>query len=116
MVNIHDKANELAALIRQSEEYKAYKSIKDEVLAEESNKKMIGDYQKLQFEAQAAYMMGKEPDAALKDKIQKVGEVLQFNPRITEYFAAEYRFNTLVSDVYKIIGDAAEVGQNLFEE
>ncbi|MDL2237553.1 YlbF family regulator [Christensenellaceae bacterium OttesenSCG-928-K19] len=116
MINIQDKANELAALIKQSAEYKEFKKIKDEVLAEESNKTMIRDYQKMQFEAQAAYMTGQEPSSELLEKIQKVGEVLQFNPKITEYFTAEYKFNTLVSDVYKIIGEAAEVGQNLFED
>ena len=50
------------------------------------------------------------------EKIQKMGEVLQFNPKITEFFSAEYKFNTLVSDVYKIIGDACDVGANMFDE
>ncbi len=116
MVNIYDKANELASLIKQSEEFKAYKNIKDEVFAEESNKKMITDYQKMQFEAQAAMMTGQQPPEELLEKLRKMGEVLQFNPKITEFFAAEYRFNTLISDIYKIIGEAAEVGKDLFEE
>jgi len=116
MVNIYDKANELASLIKQSDEYKAYNSIKDEVYEDEQNKRMIKDYKKLQFEAQAAYLTGQEPEKELMDKIRKMGEVLQFNPKITEFFAAEYKFNTLVSDLYKIIGDACDVGANMFEE
>ncbi len=116
MVNVYDKANELASLIKQSEEYKEYSRIKDEVYEDEQNKRMIKDYKKLQFEAQAAYLTGQEPDKELMDKIQKMGEVLQFNPKITEFFSAEYRFNTLVSDIYKIIGDACDVGANMFEE
>ena len=116
MVNIYDKANELASLIKQSDEYKAYNSIKDEVYEDEQNKRMIKDYKKLQFEAQAAYLTGQEPEKELMDKIRKMGEVLQFNPKITEFFAAEYKFNTLVSDLYKIIGDACDVGDNMFEE
>lgn len=116
MVNVYDKANELASLIKQSEEYKEYSRIKDEVYEDEQNKRMIKDYKKLQFEAQAAYLTGQEPNKELMDKIQKMGEVLQFNPKITEFFSAEYRFNTLVSDIYKIIGDACDVGANMFEE
>ena len=45
-----------------------------------------------------------------------MGEVLQFNPKITEFFSAEYKFNTLVSDIYKIIGEACDVGANMFDE
>ncbi len=116
MVNIYDKANELASLIKQSEEYKEYNRIKEEVYEDEQNKRMIKDYKKLQFEAQAAYLTGQEPEKDLMDKIQKMGEVLQFNPKITEFFSAEYKFNTLVSDLYKIIGDACDVGANMFDE
>ncbi|MEF9988582.1 MAG: YlbF family regulator [Christensenella sp.] len=116
MVNVYDKANELASLIKQSEEYKEYSKIKDEVYEDEQNQRMIKDYKKLQFEAQAAYLTGQEPNAELMDKIKKMGEVLQFNSKITEFFAAEYKFNTLVSDLYKIIGDACDVGANMFDE
>ena len=116
MVNVYDKANELASLIKQSEEYEEYTKIKDEVYEDEQNQRMIKDYKKLQFEAQAAYLTGQEPEAELMNKIQKMGEVLQFNPKITEFFSAEYKFNTLVTDIYKIIGDACDVGANMFEE
>jgi len=111
MVNIYDKANELAALLKESDEYTSYKAKKEEVYADEANKKMIGDFKKLQFEAQATYLAGKEPPAELMEKIQKTGEVLQFNPKITEFFAAEYRLNTLVSDLYKLIfSDMTDIG------
>ena len=86
MVNVYDKANELASLIKQSEEYEEYTKIKDEVYEDEQNQRMIKDYKKLQFEAQAAYLTGQEPEAELMNKIQKMGEVLQFNPKITEFF------------------------------
>ena len=41
---------------------------------------------------------------------------MAFNAKITEYFAAEYKFNTIVSDIYKIIGDACELNDGLFEK
>ena len=41
MVNVYDKANELASLIRQSEEYEEYTKIKDEVYEDEQNQRMI---------------------------------------------------------------------------
>ena len=117
MVNIYDNANEMAAQLKQTEQYQAFVKMKDEVLADEGNKKMISDFKKLQFEAQAISLSGQEPPKELMDKIQKVGEVLQFNPRLTEYFAAEYRLNTLVSELYKIIfGGVSDISAGLFEE
>ena len=113
---VYDKANELAALISESDEYKAYKKIKDELYEEDTTKKMLKDYKKLQFEAQAVYLSGKEVPEEILDKLKKLGEVLQFNPKITEYFSAEYKFNTLVADIYKIIGKACDIDVELFKE
>jgi cell fate (sporulation/competence/biofilm development) regulator YlbF (YheA/YmcA/DUF963 family) len=113
---VYDKANELAAMIRESDEYKQFKKLKDELYEVDTTKKMLIDYKKMQFEAQAIYLSGKEVPAEVMDRIQKMGEVLQFNPKITEFFAAEYRFNTLISDIYKIIGDACEIDMEIFQD
>lgn len=113
---VYDKANELAALISESDEYKRYKSLKDELYEADTTKKMLLDYKKLQFEAQAVYLSGKEVPAETMDKLKKIGEVLQFNPKITEFFAAEYRFQTLISDIYKIIGQACDIDMEIFQE
>ena len=113
---IYDKANELAALIKDSQEFKAYKKLKDELFADAGTKKLLTDYKKMQFEAQAMYLSGKEIPADIMDKLKKAGEVLQFNPKVTEFFTAEYKFNTLVSDIYKIIGDACEIDVDMFKE
>ena len=106
---VYDRARALAEDIRQSDAYKAYKALKDEVYADESAKGLIRQYKKLQFEAQASMMTGQQPDAALMEKLGKTGEVLGFNPKVTEFFAAEYKFQTMISDIYKIIGDACEL-------
>ena len=113
---VYDKANELASLIKQSKEYTDYKMLKDELYSDPGTKKMLMDYKKIQFEAQAMYLSGKEVSSELMDKLKKSGEVLQFNPKITEFFAAEYKFNTLISDIYKIIGDACDIDMDMFRE
>ncbi len=115
-MNIYDKAHELAAQIKESDEFKTYSAIKKELFEDETAKGMIRDYKKLQFEAQTAFMTGKEPEADLMEKIQKMGEVLQFNPKITEFFSAEYKMQTMAADLYKIIGDACDMASGLFEE
>ena len=113
---VYDRANALAQDIKESSEFKEYKALKDEVMADATNKDLIRQYKTLQFEAQAALMTGGKPSDDTMDKLKKLGEVLAFNPKVTEFFAAEYKFNTIVSDIYKIIGDACELETGLFDQ
>ena len=105
-MNIYDKAYELANEIKTSEDVVRYKALRDELYSDEGSKKLITDYKKMQFEAQAVYLSGKDVPQEMMDRLQKCGEVLQFNPKITEFFTLEYKVNTLISDLYKIIGEA----------
>jgi len=113
---VYDKAHELAKQIKDSEDYKEYARLKELVTADEQTKGLLGDYKKLQMEAQASYMTGKELDEETMDKLKKLGEVLQFNKDVTAFFAAEYKFQTMISDVYKIIGDACDLGLDFLKE
>lgn len=113
---VYDKANELAASIRESDAFKEYKRTKDIALADEKNKGLIKDYKTMQLQAQTAYMTGNEPDAELMERMTKLGEVLQFNADVSAYLLAEYNFNTLIGDLYKIIGDACELDMDMFKE
>jgi cell fate (sporulation/competence/biofilm development) regulator YlbF (YheA/YmcA/DUF963 family) len=115
-MHIYDKANELAALIKRSEQFSLYKQLKDEVYSIDANKALLSEYKRLQLKAQSAYMTGDEPDQKSVERMQKLGEVLQFNENISEFLIAEYKFNTLVGDIYKIIGDACEIDMDIFKE
>ena len=113
---VYDKANELATEIKKSDEYKEYARLKELVNADERTRLLLNDYKKLQLEAQAGYLAGNELSEESMDKIKKLGEVLNFNPDITAYFAAEYRFQTVIGDIYKIINDACDLGLDFLSE
>ena len=113
---IYDRANLLAQDIKESPEFKEYKELKDEVFADETTKNLIKQFKKAQFEAQGAYMAGQEPSKELMDQIQKIGQVLQLNEKVTRYFGAEYKLHTIVSDIYKLIGDAFELDTGFMED
>lgn len=113
---VYDKAHELANELKKCPEYSEYKRLKDAVTADEKTKALLADYKKLQLEAQAGYISGKEMSEETMDRLKKLGEVLAFNKDVTDFFAAEYRFQTLMGDVYKILGDACDLGFDLFPE
>jgi len=113
---IYDRVNLLAQDIRACEEFKNYKSTKDALNEDETAKQLVKQYKKLQFEAQAMVMSGKQPDQDVMQQLQKLGELLSFNPKAAAFFEAEYKFNALIADLYKIIGQAAEIDMDFMVE
>ena len=113
---IYDKAHELADEIRKSEEFMTYSRLREQVMADEKTRMLIGDYKKLQLEAQAAYLSGSTPSEETMEKIKQLGGLLAFNKDVAEYLAAEYRLQTIVGDVYKIIGDACGLALDFLAE
>jgi len=113
---VYDKAYELAKEIQDSAEYKDYSQLKAKVMADDKTKALLKDYKKLQLEAQAVQISGGEPSAETVDRLRKLGEVLAFNNEVTEFFTAEYKFHTLINDVYGIIGEACDLGLDFLKD
>lgn len=113
---IYDRVNLLAQDIKESREFREYKTAKDALAEDETAKQLVKQYKKLQFEAQAMVMSGRTPDNDSMQQLQKLGELLSFNPKAAAYFEAEYKFNTVISDLYKIIGQAAEIDMDFMVE
>lgn len=113
---VYDKAHDLAKELQQCDEYKEYIRLKKLVMEDEQTKPLLSDYKKLQLEAQASMLSGGQPSEETMDKIKKLGEVLQFKPEVSAFFAAEYKFQTMISDIYRIIGDACDLGLDFLKE
>ncbi len=110
---VYDKAHDLANELKKCPEFLEYARLKEAVTADEKTKALLGDYKKLQLEAQAAYIAGSEVGEQTMEKLKKLGELLAFNHDVTAFFAAEYRFQTLMGDIYKILGEACDFGLDL---
>lgn len=115
-MNVYDKAYELSQALKESREYKEFKSISEIIDNNPKNKEMLMDFKKKQFELQASQMMGKEPPKEKIEQLQQLYGILIANPDISKYFEAEYRFERLVSDIYRIIGDAIEIKVGFLKE
>ena len=113
---IYDKANELARMLKQSEQYTTYRELADKIEANETDRTMLKEYKKLRFEIQSMYMAGGEPDQEKLDKLAKLGEVLQFNQEITRFLSAEYNLNQLMGDIYKILGEAVDIDLSFLKD
>lgn len=107
-MKVYDKANELAKDLKESNEYITYKRIKDEVYANPELKEKIKEFDKVRYEAQVLAIQGEKQDEEKMKKLQELYEILMKEPKVKEYFDAEVRFNVLLADVNKIIGEAVK--------
>lgn len=108
-MNVYDKSHELARAIRECEENREFRRIKNNVFNNEKNKEQIIDFKQKQFELQSEQLTGKEPDKEKIEKLQNLYAILIANPEIGKYFEAEFRFERIISDMYKILGEAIDV-------
>lgn len=107
-MNIYDTANKLAQEIKQSEEYFTYKMAKEAINLNYELKSKIDEFEKARYEAQIiALQTGKDDETKMRHVQALYGELIQ-NQEASKYFDAEMKFNILIADINKIIGEAVQ--------
>lgn len=107
-MNIYDTANRLAQEIKTSEEYVNYKIAKETINLKQELKEKIQEFEKARYDAQISAMQtGKEDEEKVK-KMQELYVELIAIDEVKKYFDAEIKFNVILADVNKIIGEAVK--------
>ena len=107
-MNIYDTANKLAQEIKQSEEYITYKTAKEAISLNVELKKQIEEFEKARYEAQiVALQTGKDDSEKIKHVQELYSQLIQ-NQEASRYFDAEVKFNVMIADINKIIGEAIQ--------
>lgn len=107
-MNVHDKAHELAGLIKDSQQYKEYMRVKEKVGENPELTEMVNDFQAKQFELQKMQVAGQELGPDMMQQVQNLYGILMKDPVAAEYIQAEVQFSLMVNDVYQIIADAVK--------
>lgn len=105
-MNVYDTANRLAQEIKQSEEYVNYKMAKETLSLKPELKKKIEEFENARYEAQIIAMQTGKNDEDKTKKMQELYIELIENEDAKRFFEAETKFNIVLADVNKIIGDA----------
>lgn len=113
MANVYDQAHALAASLKQTEEYKEFMRLNEIARADETNRTLMDEYKRLQYRMQATLASGERMDEEQLKRLQQIGSILQFNPDAGACMLAEMRFQRLVADIFKIIGDAAGINLDM---
>lgn len=107
-MNVYDTANKLAEEIKQSEEFIAYQMAKQAINLNFELKSKIEEFEKARYEAQIiAIQTGKDDENKMRHVQELYGELIQ-NQEASKYFDAEMKFNIMIADVNKIIGNAIQ--------
>ena len=109
----YSAAHNLARAIRDSEEYRTYHSLKDEVMGDETTAALIREYKKLQVSLQMAAMSGQQPDSEDMQRFSGISTLLFGNQDVSQYLLAEMRLQQALADIFKIITDAADIDLGL---
>ena len=107
-MNVYDTVNKLAQEIKDSEEFKNYKKYKELVKTNEEVNEKINKFETLRYEIQISAMQGLETGKDNEKELQDIYAELLEKENVKECFEAEFKFNILLADVNKIIGDAVK--------
>lgn len=107
-MNVYDTTNKLASEIKTSEEYKQYKTAKENINNNPDLKQKINEFEKLRYEVQVLALQGKEAGEEKNKKLQEMYTILIEEKEIKEYFDLEVKFNVMIADINKIIAEAVQ--------
>ena len=78
-MNVYDTANKLAQEIKESQEYKEYKSMKDEIMTNPELKSKIEEFEKLRYDIQLMQYSGEQKDEGKMKKLEDMYKILEEN-------------------------------------
>ena len=107
-MNVYDTANKLASEIRQSEEYINYKMAKQTLNLNQNLKSRISEFEEARYSTQITMMQTGKQDEEKYSKMQKLYAELIEDVEAKKYFDAETKFNVMMADINKIIGEAIQ--------
>lgn len=107
-MNVYDTVNKLAQEIKNSEEFKSYKKYKELIKSNQEVSEKIKKFEVLRYEIQISAMQGLDKSEDKEKQLQEIYSELLSKENVKEYFEAEFKFNILLADVNKTIGDAVK--------
>lgn len=75
----------------------------------DTNRALLDEYKRLQFRMQAKLASGETMPEEDYQRLQQIGTLLQFNQDVSAFLLAEFRFQQMLSDIFKILADASGV-------
>ena len=115
-MNPYDQAHALAKSLKESEEYREMMRLKEIAYESSTNQALLDEYKRLQFKMQSKLAAGENMEEDDYRRLQQIGTVLQFNSDVSAYLLAEFRFQRMLSEIFKILADVAGIDLDLLAQ
>ena len=106
-MQVYDELNALTRAIRESDDCREYRRLKEEIDENETSRALMKEYKRLQMQLQLAAMSGAETTNEDAQRFQQIGGLLFSQPVTSQFLLCEIRVQQMLADVYKALSDAA---------
>ena len=93
---------------KNSREYIEYKEMKDMIYADPKLKEQVEEFEKIKYEVQMLTIQEGKQDEQKMKKLQELYTILLERKEVKKFFDTQVRFNVMLADVNKIIGEAVK--------
>jgi len=108
-MNVYDCAHQLARALKDSQEYKNFNRLNEEISANKELKEMLDDFQQKQLELQTQQLFGNEVEENGMEEIQKLYQIVAKDPKAAEYLQAQMALSKIMADIYGILGEVIKI-------
>jgi cell fate (sporulation/competence/biofilm development) regulator YlbF (YheA/YmcA/DUF963 family) len=109
----YDQVNILAKQIRESEEVREYRRLKELVEESETTRALLKEYRRLQLTVQMSAMAGQSVPVEEMSRFQQISSLLYAGTDTSQFLLAEMRLQQVLADIYNIIAQAAGISMDL---
>lgn len=106
-MQIYDEANALARAIRESDDCRTYRRLKQEIENDETSRALLREYKKLQMQLQLSATTGADVSDDDSRRFQQIGALLFSNENTSRFLLLEMRLQQMTADIFKTISEAA---------
>ena len=108
-LTVQEATDQLAEAIRASDAYRAYSALRATVMADETNRTLLKEYQRTQTRLQMAAVAGRKTDADDVERFNRMSSLLLLNAGVAQYLLAQVRLQQVTGEVFQRVTAAAEL-------
>ena len=105
-MNFYDKVHEMIRAFKETNEFKEYIYLKEELKKDEQAYERLKDFKEKQKKYQMEYIDGKEQNEEALSQMQNLYSLVIQNEISRKLLENEMKINVMLADMQKIIGDA----------
>ena len=107
-MNFHENINKLDESFKETQEYKEYLDLKENLKKNNEVYNMLKDFKEKQNEVQISYLNGKDISKEKQQEMENLYSIVIQNDDCRKILECEMKINIILADLQKSMGEAIE--------